>query len=113
MTNGQRAIFDAVYSANTAHIMQPDITSKMMATIAEHLPENGVFCQYGPFNVDGQYTSESNEAFDLSLKSRGYGGIRDIQELHESVKHTTLALEERVAMPANNFLLVWAQVICA
>jgi cyclopropane fatty-acyl-phospholipid synthase-like methyltransferase len=98
---------DAVFSANTAHIMQPEVTQLMMTSVAENLPAGGVFCLYGPFNVDGEYTSEGNESFDAHLAREGCGGIRDISELESWVADKNLVLEERVSMPANNFLLVW------
>lgn len=96
---------DAVYSANTAHIMQVSETAQMMRQIADNLPQNGVFALYGPFNVDGQYTSDSNQAFDQHLRQQGYGGIRDIQELQRWAGG--LALKSTRKMPANNLLLVF------
>lgn len=96
---------DAVFSANTAHIMQIQEARLMMQMVAANLPRGGVFCQYGPFNVNGQYTSESNERFDLHLSNEGCGGIRDIAELQDWAAGMTLT--EKVTMPANNFLLVW------
>jgi cyclopropane fatty-acyl-phospholipid synthase-like methyltransferase len=98
---------DAVFSANTAHIMQPEISRLMMTSVADNLPAGGVFCLYGPFNIDGQYTSEGNESFDAHLTREGCGGIRDIAELQGWVVGKGLLLEERITMPANNFLLVW------
>lgn len=98
---------DAVFSANTAHIMQPEITRLMMTTVADNLPVAGVFCLYGPFNSDGKYTSVGNESFDAHLAREGCGGIRDIVELQSWTADKGLILEERVTMPANNFLLVW------
>lgn len=97
--------FDALYSANTAHIMQPEETRLMMELIAKHLPEKGIFCQYGPFKINGQYTSESNHQFDQHLLSQGCGGIRDIQQLQDWAK--PLRLITRIDMPANNMLLIW------
>ena len=96
---------DGVFTANTAHIMQPSQVRQMMQIISENLPTNGVFCQYGPFNVDGQYTSEGNRQFDRHLKGEGCGGIRDIKELQDWTMG--LELTNTLAMPANNFLLVW------
>jgi SAM-dependent methyltransferase len=96
---------DAVFTANTTHIMQPDEAKVMMQQIAHHLPQGGIFCQYGPMRVNGEFTTESNAAFDLSLKSRGFGGIRDIAELQ--LWGEGLTLIDCVEMPANNFLLVW------
>lgn len=96
---------DGVFTANTTHIMQPSEAKLMMGMVAKNLPENGLFCQYGPFNFNGQYTSDSNRAFDQHLAQQNCGGIRDIEELVEWAK--PLQLIETVAMPANNFLLVW------
>jgi len=99
---------DAVFTANTTHIMQREDARLMMQTVAQNLPEGGVFCQYGPMNVDGEYTSEGNRDFDQNLREGGYGGIRDIAEL--TVWATGMTLVEKVAMPANNFLLIWKAV---
>lgn len=100
--------FDAIYSANTTHIMQPHEAQLMMKLISEHLPANGVFCQYGPFKIDGQCTSLSNQLFDQQIINKGYGGIRDINELQSWA--TALELVERIEMPANNFLLIWCKL---
>ncbi len=101
--------YDAIFSANTAHIMQPEEVQDMFSLIIEHLPRGGVFCEYGPFKFEGQFTSESNQAFDERLREQGYGGYRDIEELQAWAKtaHGELGLEEIIPMPANNHLLVW------
>lgn len=96
---------DSIFTANTTHIMQVDEAQLMMEIVAQKLPEGGLFCQYGPFNIDGQYTSASNRDFDQHLKDQGCGGIRDIAELCEWGQG--LSLIEKIQMPANNFLLVW------
>jgi cyclopropane fatty-acyl-phospholipid synthase-like methyltransferase len=97
--------YDGVFSANTAHIMQKYEAKLMMELIVEALPKGGVFCQYGPFNLDGQYSSQSNAEFDIHLKSQGYGGIRDIEDLQYWARG--LELFAKVTMPANNLTLVW------
>nr|WP_136249925.1 DUF938 domain-containing protein [Ningiella ruwaisensis] len=97
--------FDAVFSANTAHIMQRSEATWMMQAIAKRLPKNGVFCQYGPFTFDGEFTSQSNADFHAHLVQSGYGGYRDISELKSWAK--PLKLDEVIDMPANNHLLVW------
>lgn len=96
---------DAVFTANTTHIMQPQEAKVMMEMVAQHLPKGGVFCQYGPMKVDGEFTSNSNQAFDLKIREEGRGGIRDIEELKSWANGMTL--QEVYPMPANNFLLVW------
>lgn len=99
------ASVDGVFTANTTHIMQPLEAQLMMQLVAKNLPLGGVFCQYGPFTIDGQYTSESNQVFDQHLSEQHCGGIRDIGELVSWAVPMTLI--ETIAMPANNFLLVW------
>lgn len=103
---------DAVFSANTAHIMQREEAKVMMHLIAEHLPKDGVFCQYGPFKFDGNFTSESNRDFDASLRERGYGGYRDIDELTlwAQTEKGCLSLQNVYPMPANNHLLQWRKL---
>ncbi len=96
---------DAVFSANATHIMQPQNAKLMMQLIAENLPADGLFCQYGPFKFEGQYTSESNQKFDQYLTEEGYGGIQDIADLE--IWARPLNLLDTIAMPANNFILVW------
>ncbi len=98
---------DAVFSANTAHIMQKLEVMLLMQMVAVNLPASGVFCQYGPFKVDGEFTSESNRAFDAQLRAQGYGGYRDIEELEQWAGDGGLVLTQQLDMPANNMLLVW------
>ena len=90
--------FDAVFTANTTHIMQPSEAQLMMRLVADNLPDGGIFCQYGPFNFHGQYTSDSNVAFDQYLSEQGCGGIRDIDEL--TLWGKPLILVEKISMPA-------------
>ena len=96
---------DCVYTANTTHIMQPSEAREMMQVVAQGLPSGGVFCQYGPFTIDGEFTSQSNHDFNQHLLNEGCGGIRDIAEL--TLWAGELQLVEQHAMPANNFMLVW------
>jgi len=96
---------DAVYTANTTHIMQRSEAQLMMQLVADNLPSGGVFCQYGPYTFQGQHSSESNRAFNQHVIEQGCGGIRDIDEL--TLWSNNMALVETVAMPANNFMLIW------
>lgn len=99
---------DAVFSANTTHIMHWGNVVDMFAGIGEALPENGKFVLYGPFNYNGNYTSASNARFDEWLKSRDpESGIRDFNGLNELAKQAGLILRNDYGMPANNRLLYW------
>lgn len=100
--------FDAVFSANTAHIMPMAAVRRMFALVGGMLEAGGVFCVYGPFNFDGRFSSDSNAEFDASLRQRNAGmGIRDIGELDDFAAAAGLVRVRLYAMPANNHLAVW------
>lgn len=102
----QRA--DAVFSANTAHIMGWGEVEAMFAGVARLLPEAAPFCLYGPFCYHGRHTSDSNQRFDQSLRSRApHMGIRDLGDLCHLGARVGLELAADTAMPANNRFLVW------
>jgi predicted O-methyltransferase YrrM len=95
--------YDAVFSANTAHIMSMQAVRCMFDVVARLLSPGGLFCLYGPFNLDGQFTSQSNERFDESLRSRDSAmGIRDLGELDGFAGTSEMSRERLYAMPANN-----------
>lgn len=99
---------DYVFSANTAHIMSWPEIEKMFEGIGRVLAPAGVFCLYGPFNRNGQYTSDSNRAFDEMLKARDPNmGIRDDQALIALAKRCSLACVADYSLPAKNRVLVW------
>jgi SAM-dependent methyltransferase len=56
--------------ANTAHIMSMPAVRCMFDVAGRLLSEDGVFCLYGPFNEDGEFSSDSNKNFDRSLRSQ-------------------------------------------
>jgi cyclopropane fatty-acyl-phospholipid synthase-like methyltransferase len=102
---------DAVFSANTVHIMNWSSVQNMFAGIGRVLQTEGIFCLYGPFNYQGRYTSDSNARFDTWLKARDpASGIRDFEALVALAEQAGLMLLADHAMPANNHLLVWRKV---
>jgi SAM-dependent methyltransferase len=99
---------DAVFSANTCHIMSWPQVEKMFAGVSALLPPGGVILLYGPFHYGGKPTSPSNAEFDAWLRGRDpKSGQRDIEAVAELAKRERLVLEEDNAMPANNRLLVF------
>ena len=104
------ASFDAVYSANTAHIMSISAVQSMFSLAGDVLRADGVFCLYGPFRVGGDFNTESNEAFDRSLRERSAEmGIRDIETLDEYGSRGGLHRQRLYAMPSNNYVAVWTR----
>ncbi len=103
--------YDAVYSANTAHIMPWDVTQRMIKKTGESLPSKGVFALYGPMNYNGQFTSPSNAKFDQWLKQQTpEQGIRDFEAVNQIAESVGLNLLKDNPMPANNRLLVWQKI---
>ena len=99
---------DAVFSANTLHIMAWDAVEHFFRGVGEVLTAPGVLCIYGPFRYRGGYTSESNAEFDRYLKMRNPSrGIRDFEALERLAAAAGLELAADHPMPANNQTLVW------
>ncbi len=100
--------FDAVFSANTTHIMSWPEVERLFEGIQRVLKPGGLFLLYGPFNYAGQYTSESNRRFDQWLHARDpRSGIRDFQALNGLAERQGLGFTEDIEMPVNNRILVW------
>jgi len=98
---------DHIFLANMSHISPWSSTVGLMEGAGDLLREDGCLFMYGPFNVDNKFTSDSNRLFDQSLKSRDSSwGIRDVDVVGAEGGKNKLVLTERLAMPANNFILV-------
>jgi cyclopropane fatty-acyl-phospholipid synthase-like methyltransferase len=101
-------LFDAVYSANTAHIMAWHAVCAMFAGLELHLAPGGVFCLYGPFNRNGRFTAASNAEFDRQLRERSSEmGLRDVEALESLAQRHQMILVRQYPMPANNQVLVF------
>lgn len=100
--------YDAVFSANTLHIMGWAEVGQLFAHLPAVTTDGAVLVIYGPFNYDGHYTSESNAAFDRSLKLRDPRmGLRDAESVDALARAAGFALLEDRSMPANNRCRVW------
>ena len=99
---------DAVFSANTAHIMSMDGVEKMFALVATVLDARGRFCLYGPFRSGGAFNTESNAVFHRTLHDRDPAmGIRNLEDLDRLAASGGMLRKRLYAMPANNHLAVW------
>jgi len=97
---------DAVFTANTLHIMSWAEVTAMYRGIGEVLAPRGVLCVYGPFRYAGKYTSDSNQAFDRMLKERDpRSGLRDVNAVTELAASYGLDLAADHDLPAFNRLL--------
>ena len=102
------APFDAIFSANTLHIMSWPEVERFFGALDAVTTRDAKLAIYGPFNYGGAFTSPSNAAFDESLKARApHMGIRDIEAVDALARKAGFAMIDDVAMPANNRTLVW------
>jgi len=99
---------DALFSANTLHIMAWQAVEEFFRGAGTVLEAPGVLCVYGPFRFHGRHTSESNVQFDHLLKARDpASGVRDFEALAALAAAQGLEFSTDHAMPANNRTLVW------
>lgn len=99
---------DAVFSANTLHIMSWREVQAFFHGAGRTVTSGGGLCIYGPFRYNGDYTSESNARFDQHLKQYDpQSGIRDFEAVNALAEEQGLRLLHDYPMPANNQLLVW------
>lgn len=102
--------YDGVFSANTAHIMNPEAVEEMFTLVAAVLQDSGVFVLYGPFRQGGRFNTPSNADFHRSLRQRDPGmGIRHLEELDRLAQRGGMRRVRLYAMPANNNLAVWVK----
>jgi cyclopropane fatty-acyl-phospholipid synthase-like methyltransferase len=110
-TSWRSGRYDAVFSANTLHIMSWPEVERFFEGVGTVLEPGGVLAVYGPFNYSGAYTSESNARFDAWLKARDpASGVRDFEAVDALAHAQGLVLQHDIAMPANNRTLVWQRM---
>jgi SAM-dependent methyltransferase len=101
---------DAVFTANTLHIMSWVEVTALFRGVGNVLAPGGVLCIYGPFRYAGRYTSDSNQEFDRMLQERDpQSGLRDLQAITPLAGQYGLRLDADHDLPANNRLLLFAK----
>jgi hypothetical protein len=99
---------EGLFTANTFHIMHWARVVNCFEQLTVNLKVGASVVIYGPFNVNDQYTSESNAHFDQWLKLRDpQSGIRDVEDIVSLATSAGMMLRKNIAMPANNQLLVF------
>lgn len=107
---GVPARVDAIFCANLLHISPWATTSELMQGAARHLAAHGLLLLYGPCLEDAVPTAPGNLAFDADLRARHPAwGLRRLADVLAQAHAAGLHLQERVALPANNLLLVLAR----
>jgi len=103
--------FDYVFSANTLHIMSWKEDKALFKLLGKRLRETALAFFYGPFNYNGEFTTESNRDFDVWLKNRDpNSGIRNFEDVKAAMGKNGFKLLKDHEMPANNRLLVFERL---
>ncbi|MFT5710885.1 MAG: hypothetical protein ACI8QT_001585 [Halioglobus sp.] len=99
---------DAIFTANSLHIMPLAAVQQLFFELGQCARAGTLLAVYGPFNYNGQYTSEGNAQFDIWLAAQHpKSAIRDFEQVIEWANEAGFVLADDHSMPANNRLLVW------
>jgi SAM-dependent methyltransferase len=102
---------DAVFTANSVHIMHQRDVVNLINGVGKLLKQNGSLVIYGPFNYNDSYTSESNARFDQWLKDRdALSGIKHFEDIESLAIDNGMKLVTDYEMPANNRILHFIKV---
>ncbi|MFA5984890.1 MAG: DUF938 domain-containing protein [Methylococcaceae bacterium] len=108
---GQAKSFAAIFCINIFQVAPISIADGMMACAANLLSDDGFLLIYGPFQVEGRFTTETNKEFHDTLSSTGVSewGLKDVADLKKAAEKHGLALKEQIDMPTNNFSLIFTK----
>jgi cyclopropane fatty-acyl-phospholipid synthase-like methyltransferase len=101
--------FHAIYCINIFQVAPVSIAEGMMQCAAKALADDGFLMIYGPFKVNGEFTTPTNEEFDRTLRSAGVPewGLKDVADLSQAAARNGMRLDRQIDMPANNFALIY------
>jgi SAM-dependent methyltransferase len=105
----QAGPFDCVFAANVIHISPWSVCLAILEGAARILVPSGTLVFYGPFRFNGEFTAESNAAFDARLRTDDPAwGVRDVSDIEAAARENGFTEPPRlVPMPANNHLLAF------
>lgn len=100
--------FDALFCANMIHIAPWSATQALFKHAKHVCSKAAKLMTYGPFIFEDVQTAQSNVEFDASLQARNPAwGIRHFTSIRAEAQKSGWRFEERKAMPANNFCLLF------
>ena len=108
LSKSEKIEVDCVYAANVMHIVSESLCENLIRWAGSALSQNGYLILYGPFTYNGQFTTRSNQDFDVWLKSRDpKSGVRSYEWVTALAAAAKLNLINDHVMPANNQCLVY------
>ena len=108
---GMPGSFSSIFCINIFQVAPISIADGMMKCAEHLLDENGFLLIYGPFQVEGGFTTESNKEFHNTLSSAGVSewGLKDVVDLKAAAEKHGMELKEQIDMPSNNFSLIFGR----
>ncbi|WP_027150141.1 DUF938 domain-containing protein [Methylobacter tundripaludum] len=108
---GKPHSFAAIFCINIFQVAPISIADGMMKCASHLLDNDGFLLIYGPFQVEGTFTTDSNKEFHQTLSSAGVSewGLKDVADLKKAAANHGLELKEQINMPANNFSLIFGR----
>lgn len=100
---------DAVFCCNMIHIAPWSAAEGLFAGSSRILADAAPLILYGPFRRQGMHIAPSNQSFDDGLRARDPGwGVRCLDtEVMPLAEQSGFAVDEIVAMPANNLTVIF------
>lgn len=109
--DGKDKLYDVIFVVNLFQVAPVAIADGIAHIAANVLKPAGFIAIYGPFKLDGKYTTPSNEAFDQEILAARVPewGLKDIRELERAAIKYGIVLKKQLDLPANNFLLIFGK----
>ncbi|MCP3475792.1 class I SAM-dependent methyltransferase [Bradyrhizobium sp. CCGUVB1N3] len=104
-------LYDVIFVINIFQVAPVSIADGVAALGAKLLKPSGFVAIYGPFKLDGKYTTPSNLAFDREIRAAGVPGwsLKDVRDLQRANEKYGLTLDQKFDLPANNFVLLFSR----
>jgi len=104
-------LYDVIFVVNLFQVAPVAIADGIAQLAARVLAKDGFVAIYGPFKVDGGYTTATNEAFDKEILAANVPewGLKDVKDLEKAAAPHGIALKKILDLPANNFILVFGR----
>ncbi|NER27532.1 MAG: DUF938 domain-containing protein [Symploca sp. SIO1C4] len=108
----EEQLFEVIIAINILHVASFQVAEGMMQCAGKLLKPGGFLYLYGPFKVNGEYSSPSNQEFDKTLKSFGVTqwSLKDVADLAKAAQNHGLTFQEKIEMPSHNFSVLFAKL---
>lgn len=104
-------LYDVIFVVNVFQVAPVAIQDGIAQISKKLLKPEGFLAIYGPFKVDGAFTTESNHQFDEELRTTQVQEwwLKDIRDLEAAARPHGIVLKEVIDMPVNNFTLIFGK----